>query len=368
MLASRPVPESPFAPILRADLAELRSYEPLAGNFDVRLDANESPPLLSAEAGAALAKAMIPPAWNRYPDARIVELREAIAAHAGATFDEVLVGVGSDEVIALLLTALDRPRDGASAPTILSPSPTFVMYQKSARIRGFNVVEVPLDDDWDLDVAGMKRAIAAARPNIIFIASPNNPTSTLMSTDRLEAVILAAPDALVVLDEAYAAFAPRGDADLRRRYPNVAILGTLSKIGFAALRVGWIVAPAALVHEIDKARQPYNLPVPSQRGAVFVLRELQGEIARMTAAVIAARERLGDGLAALGFEVTKSASNFLWVASRRPAEEVWTHLHARGVLIKSYHAAGDRFARRLRITVGLPAENDRLLAEIAACA
>jgi histidinol-phosphate aminotransferase len=362
------VPESPFTPNLRADLAELHSYEPLAGRFDVRLDANESPPLLSAEAGAALANAMIPPAWNRYPDARAVELRAAIAAHAGATPDEVLVGVGSDEIIALLLTALDRPRDGAPAPTIVTPSPTFVMYRQSARARGYQVVEVPLDHCWDLDVPAMKQAITVAHPNLIFIASPNNPTSTLMSTDRLEAIIEAAPDALVVLDEAYAAFAPRSDAGLRRRYPNVAVLGTLSKIGFAALRVGWIVAPAAIVHEVDKIRQPYNLPVPSQRGAVFVLRELGAEVARITAAVIAERERLGKGLAALGFEVTNSASNFLWVASRRPAEEVWSALHARGVLVKSYHAAGERLARRLRITVGLPSENDRVLAELAACA
>lgn len=362
------MPESPFASILRAELGELSAYQPLAGRFDVRLDANEPPALLSLEASAALGRAMVPTDWNRYPDPRSVELRTAIAARIDVSPDEVLVGVGSDEVIALLLTALDRPRDRAPAPTILVPSPTFVMYRLSARIRGFKVLEVPLDRAWDLDVAGMQKAIEMGRPNLIFIASPNNPSSTAMSEDRVEAVIQAAPEALVILDEAYAAFAPRSLRSLFGKYPNVALLNTLSKIGFAALRVGWIVGPADLVREIDKARQPYNLSVPSQRGALFVLQELGAEIDKARETVVAERARLAAGLTALGFEVAPSAANFLWVKSRRPSEEVWSALAARSVLVKSFHAAGGRLAHQLRITIGLPAENDRLLAEIAPCA
>src|SRR5262245_36364253 len=144
--------ESRFSSLLRADLAELRSYQPQAGTFAVRLDANEPPPLLSPEASAELARAMVPETWNRYPDARAVELRAAAAAACGATPEEIMVGTGSDEVIALLLTALDRPRGKNPAPTIVTPSPTFVMYRLSARARGFKVIEVPLDASWDLDV------------------------------------------------------------------------------------------------------------------------------------------------------------------------------------------------------------------------
>jgi histidinol-phosphate aminotransferase len=358
---------SRFAPILRANLAELRSYVPHPGHFEVRLDANESPPLLSPEASAALATAIVPTAWNRYPDVQAVELRAAIAERAGASPDEILLGVGSDEVIALLLTALDRPREGASAPAIVIPSPTFVMYRQSAVARGFQVLEVPLDDRWDLDVPGMQKAIDLGRPNLIFIATPNNPTSAMMSHERLEAVIEAAPDALVVLDEAYGAFAPRSESALRHKYPNVAVLGTLSKIGFAALRIGWLVGPADLVREIDKARQPYNLPSPSQRGGVFVLRELGAEIQRIREVIVAERTRLEAGLTALGLDVTPSAANFVWARTAKPAAEVWSALGARGVLVKSFHTAGERFSRHLRMTVGLPSENDRLLAELAAC-
>jgi histidinol-phosphate aminotransferase len=359
-----------FDPLLRAELTELQPYQPHAGVFEVRLDANESPPLLSAEASAALAQAMIPARYNRYPDPRATALREAIAAQHGASPDEILVGTGSDEIIALLLTALDRPRPRAPAPAIVTPSPTFVMYRLSARARGFKVVEVPLDAAWDLDANGMKRAVEFARPNLIFVATPNNPTSTRVSVDRLRAVIEAAPEALVVVDEAYVDFAGAGagaQGALRAEYPNVAVLRTLSKVGFAALRVGWLVGPAELVREIDKTRQPYNLPTPSQQGATFVLRELGAEIARTRDVVVAERARLSAGLAALGFSVTPSEANFVWVECERPASEVVGALAQRGVLVKSFQASGGRLLKRMRITVGLPAENDRLLHEIATC-
>jgi histidinol-phosphate aminotransferase len=359
--------ESRFAPLLRADLAELSSYEPRVGAFDVRLDGNESPPLLSAEATAELNRAIAPVAYSRYPDARGTELRKAIAEHMGASPDEILVGAGSDEVIALTLTAMDRPQGRNPAPCLVTPGPTFVMYRLAGRARGFKVVEVPLDAGWDLDLAGMKVAAQMMRPNVVFVASPNNPTSRMVSLDRLEALIGAAPDALVVIDEAYVDFAPRTQLHLFRKYPNVAFLRTLSKVGFAALRVGWLLAPAELVREIDKTRQPYNLPVPSQRGGVFVLRELGAETTRTREVVIAERARLAEGLTKLGFAVTPSDANFLWVESPGPAGELYEALAARGVLVKSFHATGGRLAKRLRITVGLPAENDRLLAEIPKC-
>lgn len=359
--------ESRFAPLLRADLGDLRSYEPRAGVFEVCLDANEGPPLLSAEAAAELSRAITPPVYSRYPDGRAMELRRVIAERCEATVDEVLVGDGSDEVLALLLTALDRPRPRCSAPSMVTLSPTFVMYRQSARARGFIVVDVPLDRAWDLDVDAMRTAIDVARPNLIFIASPNSPTGRLASLDRLEAVIAAAPDALVVIDEAYVDFAPRAQLQLRRAYPNVAILRTLSKIGFASLRVGWLLGPPELVREVDKVRLPYNLPEPSQRGGVFVLRMLGDEVARMRAVVVAERSRLAEGLTALGFGVTPSDANFLWVEAPGPAGELHAALAARGVLVKSYHASGGRLGRRMRITVGLPGENDRLLEEIARC-
>jgi histidinol-phosphate aminotransferase len=188
-----------------------------------------------------------------------------------------------------------------------------------------------------------------------------------MSLDRVEAVIAAASEAVVVIDEAYVDFASRSQLHLRRAYPNVVVLRTLSKIGFASLRVGWAVGPAELMREVDKARQPYNLPEPSQRGATFVLEQLGDEIAGNCAAVVAERERLAAALTARGFGVTRSDANFLWVETPGAAGELVEALAARGVLIKSFHASGGRLARRARITVGLPRENDRLIEEIERC-
>lgn len=358
----------PFASLLRPELAGLHAYQPNPGEFTVRLDANESPPLLSPEAREKLDRAVVPAAWNRYPDARITELRHAIAAHCDASPDEVLVGAGSDEVIAMLLTALASPRDRAQVATIVTTTPTFVMYSMSARVRGMNVLEVPLDSQWDLDVTGLCRAVEIGRPNIVFIATPNNPTGGLMSLDRLQSVIEAAADALVVVDEAYIDFARRNQLSLLRNYPNVAILRTLSKIGFAALRVGWMIGPADLVREVDKVRQPYNMSVPAQAAALVVLRDLGAEILRMRTAVIVERERLAHGLRALGFAPVPSEANFLWVKTTRPAQEVVETLASRKILIKSFYPRGGRLLHYVRITVGLPAENDRLLEEISACA
>jgi histidinol-phosphate aminotransferase len=202
----------------------------------------------------------------------------------------------------------------------------------------------------------------------VFLATPNNPTGRLLTKSRIEAVVEAAPEALVVIDQAYVDFAGAPDqAELMRRYPNVALLGTLSKVGFASLRVGWMVGPRELVRAIDKVRQPYNLSVPAQQGGVFVLTELADEVARCAAAVVAERDRVAHELVQLGVDVPPSHANFLWIGTPRPAGEVFDALAARSILVRSFHSRGGRLANRLRVTIGLPHENDRFLDEIARC-
>jgi len=347
-----------FSHLVRPELAAVEAYVPHAGHFDVRLDANESPNLLSAEAHARVAEALAAPSFSRYPDATALELRQAIADRAGVSVAEVIAGTGSDEVITLLLGALDKPRSKAPRARILTTTPTFVMYRLSAKVRGIDVVEVPLDSAWNLDVAGIKRGLEFGQPNIVFIATPNNPTGGCMSEDRLRHVIEAAPDTLFVLDEAYVDFANTNVSHLRREYPNVATLGTISKVGFAALRVGWLIGSAELVHELHKVRQPYNISLPSQRAATLVLRELKGEVDRLVAHVVAERERLTRELEGLGFGVAPSQTNFLWVETKRPATEVFDGLAANSILVRSFAKFGGRLARRLRVTVGTQTEND----------
>ena len=124
----------------------------------------------------------------------------------------------------------------------------------------------------------MRRAVELMRPNVVFVATPNNPTGNLVSADRLQALVEAAADSLVVIDEAYIDYAPRDQMALLRRFPNVAVLRTLSKIGLAALRIGWIIGRPALVREVDKVRQPYNMNSVSQTLGTLALGELSAEV------------------------------------------------------------------------------------------
>jgi histidinol-phosphate aminotransferase len=206
------------------------------------------------------------------------------------------------------------------------------------------------------------------RPNVVFVASPNNPTSNRVSDDRLATVIEAAAalDTLVVVDEAYGDYAGTSVRSWRARYPNLGILRTLSKVGLAALRVGWLEADEGLVRELDKARQPYNVSAVSQAAAAAVFGEAWDAVVAQVSSVVAERDRVGAALRALpGIEVAPSHANFFWIGTPRPAGEVYERLLGRGVLVRSFHASGGRLASRLRVTLGTPAENDDLLEALA---
>jgi histidinol-phosphate aminotransferase len=354
--------DSPFADILCPALAELSSYTPVAGDYEVRLDANEAPELLSDAAKKRLAEVASEVKWERYPDATATSLREALARYSGVSPAEILVGDGSDEIITMLLTALAEPRDRADGALIMTTTPSFVMYRMSARVRGQRVLEVPLDASWDLAEGSMLRGIELTPPNIIFIASPNNPTGNLVDRARLERVIEAAPKSLVVIDEAYIPYSSTDQLELYRRYENVAVMRTLSKIGFAALRVGWLIARPQLVTEVDKVRLPYNLNSLAQVLGRLAVTELEPEIRAIIGAVVSERERVSRALSALsGVTVTPSQANFLWFRTERPAAELFQGLAERGVLVRSFHQRGGRLAHQLRVTIGTAAENDRFL-------
>lgn len=356
--------------ILRDELGQLSAYAPAPRpEIEVHLDANEAPPCTDPRVHDAVQAAIANVPLERYPDASATQLKAAIAKVTGAKPDELFVGTGSDEVIALLLLACGRPRDRLPQATILVPTPTFVMYRVSARGHGVKPIEVPLDPEWDLDLRAMLRAVELMRPNIVFVASPNNPTGNRPSADRVQALIDAAPDALVVVDEAYADYANGHARALRTAHGNVAILRTVSKLGLAALRVGWLEADAELVAELDKVRQPFNVSATSQAGVAAVLDGAWDAIQAHVGTVRAERERVFREIQAMpGVSTIPSEANFLWVKTERPAEAVFGDLVARKILVRSFHERGGRLAHQLRITVGTAAENDRLLEALRACA
>ena len=175
-------------------------------------------------------------------------------------------------------------------------------------------------------------------------------------------MIQAAQTSLVVIDEAYVPYSDRDQLDLYQRYENVVVMRTLSKVGFAALRVGWLIGRPALLAQIDKVRLPYNLNSPAQALGALAVTELESEIRRIVRYVVSERERVSAALSALpGLTVTPSQANFLWFRTDRPASDLFQGLSERGVLVRSFHQRGGRLAQQLRVTIGTQAENDRFL-------
>jgi histidinol-phosphate aminotransferase len=345
-------------------LADLSAYRTKPDPAPIKLDANESPWPLPDAARARLAEVLGEAPLHRYPDLLARDVRRALAARLGAAPEELVLGVGSDEVIGVLMTALSRPRPGAARATVLYPTPTFVMYPITTRVHGLEPVEVPLRDDWSLDVDATCAAVAARRPNLVFLATPNNPTGNTFDDAALRAVVEAAPEALVVIDEAYGPFAGRSLNDWVDRHPNVAVLGTLSKVGLAGLRLGWVRLHPALANEVEKARPPYNLNLYAQLAARVVLEELPHVLDEQVERIVAERARLGEALAAIdGVRVFPSQANFFLVEVP-DAAAVHARLLERGVQVRRFGSI-PRLSRHLRVTVGTPEEDDRLIEALA---
>lgn len=346
---------------VREEIRALDAYKVPPDPPPIVLDANESPWPLSEGARRRLAEAVLAIPFHRYPDIEARGLREALAAHTGARPDELLIGIGSDEVIGVLCTTLARP--GAK---VLLPDPTFSMFAASARVAGLTPVKVPLDARFQIDVPATLAAIEREGPALAFFATPNNPTGNAFETSALEALVRAMPDGLFVVDEAYGAFSSRGSLSAWvTRFPNVGVMGTLSKIGLAALRIGWIRVRSELARELDKVRLPYDLPTPTQVMGTLALTELRPEIDAHVAAIVRERGRLIEALGERpGLEVLPTDANFVLVRHARAAE-VHRGLEARGIRVRAF-ASSPRLASHLRITVGTPEENDRLLAALDA--
>lgn len=350
---------------LRPELASLHAYETPHAPAPMRLDANESPWPLPPEARERIARELADLPLHRYPDPRATELRAAIAAYAGARPEELVLGVGSDESIAILETALARPIAGRERAVVMHPDPSFSMYGIIGRGHGHDVVKVPLDARFQLDVPAFLAAIDEHRPSLIFLPSPNNPTGNAFDHDAIRAIVEAAPDSLVVLDEAYVEFAERSMRPFFDAHENVALLGTLSKIGLAALRIGWARVPAWLAGELEKVRLTYNLPAPSQRIGQLAMTELLPTIRAHVAAIRAERAVLIEGLGRIeGLSPLPTDANFVLVECGEHAAELVERARAAGIQIRSF-GAHPRLSRHVRITVGTPPENAALLQALA---
>ena len=344
--------------VVRPEIREMASYHVPSSEGLVKLDAMENPyrldPALRAELGARLADALI----NRYPVPSYAGLKRAIAARLGVPdgFD-LLLGNGSDELITMICVATARP--GA---VVLAPVPSFVMYEVSAKLAGSRFVGVGLRPDFSLDMPAMLAAIARHRPAVVFLAYPNNPTGNCFDEAQIQAILDVAPG-LVVVDEAYQPFALDSWMPRLPSHPQLLVMRTLSKLGLAGLRLGYLSAHPRWLTELDKVRPPYNIGVLNEVAAEFALEHLSVFDAQASE-IRSERERLFAELGGVaGAEPIASRANFLLVRVNDSAG-VQRRMREAGVLVKDVGRMHPILANCLRITVGAPEENRAMRAAL----
>jgi histidinol-phosphate aminotransferase len=352
--------------IIRPEVRALSAYPvPDASGF-VKLDAMENPYTLPEHLRTELGRRLSDVAMNRYPVPSYTALKAKICDTLGvpAGFDVVL-GNGSDELIAMVSVACAKP--GAK---VLAPTPGFVMYAMSAKFAGLEFIGVPLKPDFTLDKAAMLAAVAQHKPAITYLAYPNNPTGNLFDADDMLDILRAVGDSgIVVVDEAYQPFAQASFMPRLAEFDNLVVMRTVSKLGLAGIRLGYMSAGGALLGEFDKVRPPYNINVLTQAAAEFMLEHAEALDAQ-AAALREQRTRLAAALAALpGIEVFPSAANFLLIRvqnRKNNANNVFSALLDRKVLIKNVGKMHPLLENCLRVTVSTPEENALFLDALSA--
>ncbi len=339
--------------MIRNDIKALSAYHVPDSSGMIKLDAMENPFPMPTELRQEWAALLAEVDVNRYPDSDMLELREKIARHEGLSADQVLLGNGSDEIIQMILMA-------AVPGACVVPEPTFVMYDLISRWLRRPVAAVPLLPDFSLDADQFLQVCARENAEVAFLACPNNPTGRMIREERITKVARNFKGMLVI-DEAYAPFAKLTHTNLIS--PNVSVLRTYSKLGWAGLRLGYLLGDAGVIAQINKVRMPYNVNALTQASANFLLDHF--DLFEEQAAVICdERERLSAKLAQInGVEVFPSQANFLLI--RVPdAPLLFEGLLSEGILVKNMHGSNRALANCLRITVGRKSENDAVLAAV----
>ena len=344
---------------IRDDIKSMSAYRiaDLPEGF-IKLDAMESPyhpfarfPELSNEWLRLIAQAQI----HLYPNPAASGLQETLRK----AFDipesaAIALGNGSDELIQFMTLLVAQ-----SGATMLAVEPSFVMYRHNAELYGMNYVGVPLNEDLTLDLPAVLSAIDKHQPALIFIAYPNNPTGVCFRREEVEAIIRAARG-IVVVDEAYGAFSRDSFLPQAGSIENLVVMRTISKIGFAGLRIGYAAGSPAVMGELAKILPPYNMNQLSLATAKFALQH-HDTIQTTIDILKTERERVFNELSAIGrLKAFPSEANFITV--RVPdADALFNTLKENRILIKKLHGTHPLLAQCVRITIGSPEQNDAVL-------
>lgn len=330
--------------LIKPSIRTLNAYNAKEIPCKIKLDANESP--YGFEEPIASLRDI---KTNRYPDPEARELRKVIARKWGIPSENILHGNGSDEIIHYIVTTFGGP--------VLYPVPTFAMYGIISKALGEKTLEIPLTEEFDIDITRTFQAINKEKPRLIFLSSPNNPTGNCFSSEAALRIIEES-EAIVVVDEAYQPFSSKkGFLPILEDYKNLLIMRTLSKIGLAALRVGFLIGDSEIITEINKVRLPFNVNSYSQAIAVRIMKE-KGLIDRTIRSIVSERDKLFSAMSEIrAVEPYPSEANFILFKVQAP-EKVYKALLKRGILIRNMD---DQIKGCLRVTVGTEKENSIFL-------
>ena len=338
--------------VIRQEILALSAYHVPPAKDMIKLDAMENPyrlpPFLCEEISQIAADAYI----NRYPDPYATALKEVLHTTLSIPIGmEIMLGNGSDEIIQIIMLAAAKP--GAK---LLTVEPGFAMFKMIAAFTNMQYIGIPLKSDFSLDLDRMLAAIEHYQPAIIFLAYPNNPSGNLFDTNALEKIIEISPG-LVIIDEAYHPFAGKSFIDRLTDYPNLLIMRTLSKLGLAGLRLGFLAGRSEWLSQLEKLRLPYNVNVITQLVATQIMQHYD-VLQHQADAIKQTRTKLCDFLKNLrGIEVYPSDANFI-LFRLDEASKIFRLLQQRGILIKNLDNSHPLLKNCLRVTVGTPEEND----------
>ena len=335
------------------------SYHVAESSGFIKLDAMENPYTLPLHMRAELGRRLADAVLNRYPVPSYANLKHTLCARMGVPHGyDVILGNGSDENITMIIQAVATREKRA---VIMAPVPAFVMFARTAMLTGCEFVGVPLREDFTLDKGAMLAAIREHRPAAVFLAYPNNPTGNLFDENDIVEIIQELGDrGIAIIDEAYAPFARTSFMARLPEFENMIVMRTVSKLGLAGIRLGYMSAAPALLAQFEKVRPPYNINVLTQLAAEFALDHID-ILNEQASLIVAARAQLAAEMKRLpGVTVYPSSANFLLVRVPDAAATV-TKLNADKVLVKNVSKMHEMLVNCIRVTVSTPEENAAFL-------
>jgi len=347
--------------VIRPEILRLLPYHVPSSSGMIKLDAMENPYSLPETLREEIAQLVTTISANRYPDSNSgslkASLRETMEIPMGM---DIMLGNGSDEIIQIVALSLARP--GA---VLMSVEPAFVMFRMIATYARMEYIGIPLKANFSLDLDLMLTAITKYQPAVIFIAYPNNPTGNLFDAEAVTRIIESAPG-VVVVDEAYHAFADASFMDKLSEYPNLLLMRTLSKLGLAGLRLGLLTGRSEWLIQLEKVRLPYNVGVLTQEVVRKIL-QYPDILQQQADAIKAERVVMSKYLNVLdGVEAFPSDANFILFRVSK-ASQVFSELKKRNILIKNLDGSHPLLKNCLRVTIGTPDENKQFLRVLQEC-